>query len=176
MIKIGVVGPESTGKSAISEQLAAHFNTAWAPEFARTYLTHTHGKYEFDTLDIILKGQLEYEAQALQKAQELVFLDTTPLVIKIWSQVVFGRISPAVLEACQKVHYDFLLLMYIDLPWEPDPLREHPDKRHYLFELYHQELLNGNTPFKIITGLQQERFNNALHAVAEFLKLVGKPI
>lgn len=35
--KIAIVGPESTGKSTMSDYLAKHYNTVWVPEFARDY-------------------------------------------------------------------------------------------------------------------------------------------
>ena len=48
--KIVIIGPESTGKSTLCEQLAEHYETAWCPEFAREFL-HTNGTdYEFDDL------------------------------------------------------------------------------------------------------------------------------
>ena len=45
--KIVAVGPESTGKSMLCEQLAKHFNTIWCPEYARAYLTENGIKYKF---------------------------------------------------------------------------------------------------------------------------------
>ena len=38
LIKVVLFGPESTGKTTLSGQLARHYNTVWAPEFAREYL------------------------------------------------------------------------------------------------------------------------------------------
>ena len=38
IIKVVLFGPESTGKTTLSNQLATHYNTVWAPEFAREYL------------------------------------------------------------------------------------------------------------------------------------------
>ena len=48
LIKVAVIGPESTGKSTLCELLALHYNTQWCPEFARAYLL-THGMdYTYD--------------------------------------------------------------------------------------------------------------------------------
>ena len=59
--KVVVIGPESTGKSTLCEQLGQHYGTIWCPEFAREYLL-THGKkYEYDDLLIIAKGQVSLE-------------------------------------------------------------------------------------------------------------------
>lgn len=48
--KIVVIGPESTGKSTLCEQLAAHFNTAWCPEYARAYLNENGKEYSYNDL------------------------------------------------------------------------------------------------------------------------------
>ena len=65
--KIVVIGPESTGKSTLCEQVAQHYGMQWCPEFAREYLL-TNGKaYHYDDLLTIAKGQLALEDEyALQ--------------------------------------------------------------------------------------------------------------
>jgi len=66
--KIAVIGPESTGKSTLCEQLAQHYNTMWCPEFAREYLL-THGMdYDFDDLLYIAKGQIAMEDEYIGMA------------------------------------------------------------------------------------------------------------
>src|SRR4030095_4084581 len=59
--KIVIIGPESTGKSTLCEQLAMHYNTVWCPEFARDYLLAHGTKYSYDDLLSIAKGQIELE-------------------------------------------------------------------------------------------------------------------
>jgi nicotinamide riboside kinase len=61
MKKIAVIGPESTGKSTLSEQLAVHYKTQWVPEYAREYLLQHGNKYTFDDLLIIAKNQFALE-------------------------------------------------------------------------------------------------------------------
>ena len=38
IVKVVLFGPESTGKTTLSKQLSKHYNTVWAPEYAREYL------------------------------------------------------------------------------------------------------------------------------------------
>mgnify|MGYP006388881073 CR=1 FL=1 len=45
MFKIAITGPESTGKTTLSEKLAQHFNTDFVPEYSRTYLENFEGQY-----------------------------------------------------------------------------------------------------------------------------------
>ena len=60
---------------------------------------------------------------------------------------------------------DLYLLTDIDLPWQPDPLREHPDKRQKLFELYRAELKRQGWPYEIVAGKEQARLENAIRII-----------
>jgi hypothetical protein len=59
--KIVVIGPESTGKSALCAQLSAHYQTLWCPEYAREYLLANGIKYTYEDLLTIAKGQIQME-------------------------------------------------------------------------------------------------------------------
>lgn len=61
MKKIVIIGPESTGKSTLCQQLAAYYQTLWVPEFAREYLLTLKKQYTFEDLLIIAKGQTTLE-------------------------------------------------------------------------------------------------------------------
>ncbi len=65
MKKIVVIGPESTGKSILCEQLAAHYNTLWVKEYAREYLLKNGTEYSFENLLDIAKGQVVAEELAI---------------------------------------------------------------------------------------------------------------
>lgn len=68
--KIVVLGPESTGKSTLCEQLAKHYNTINCPEYARQFLTENGVKYNYTDLLTIAKGQLTLEDNLTQQAVE----------------------------------------------------------------------------------------------------------
>jgi len=68
--KIVIIGPESTGKSTLCEQLAVHYRTLWCPEYAREYLL-THGKqYTYDDLLTIARGQIALEDKYVENASK----------------------------------------------------------------------------------------------------------
>ncbi|MEO8765586.1 MAG: ATP-binding protein, partial [Ginsengibacter sp.] len=46
--KYVIIGPESTGKSTLSKQLAKHFHTRWVPEYARDYLEKNGMDYTYE--------------------------------------------------------------------------------------------------------------------------------
>ena len=73
--KIVVIGPESTGKSTLCEQLAEHFNTVWCPEYARAYLNENGKEYSYDDLLKISEGQLILEDALLENVQNNIYKD-----------------------------------------------------------------------------------------------------
>jgi nicotinamide riboside kinase len=171
IIKIGIVGPESTGKSDLATYLANHFNTQFVPEVARDYLNNLGRNYNYDDLLEIAKLQVAAE-EKLSTENNILICDTTLLVIKIWSEVKFQKVDSNIQLEEKNRYYDLYLLTNIDLPWEPDPLREHPDKRQYLFDLYHQQLTEKKCAFEIISGQGKQRNLNALKVLKDYFPIL----
>lgn len=165
--RIAIVGPECTGKTDLARFLADHFKTVWVPEFAREYLENLGRPYEQADLIKIARGQVQRENAIAQHATRFVFCDTTLLVIKIWSEFKYNACDPEILHLMQQQNYDLHLLTDIDLPWEDDPLREHPHKRQELFDLYKAELKKANISFQIIRGEYADRRAAAIAAVEQ---------
>jgi NadR type nicotinamide-nucleotide adenylyltransferase len=170
--KIVIIGPESTGKSTLCEQLAQHFNTSWCPEFARQYLISHGTQYTYDDLLTIAQGQLAAEEQmALQINNGLFFIDTNMYVMKVWCEFVFDKCHPWILEQIVNRPYDLYLLCNTDLPWIKDELREYPDleTRNKLFHYYKDLLVNQATPWVEISGNDENRLVQAITAVNKIL-------
>ena len=165
--RILILGPESTGKSTLAEDLAHHFGEPWVPEFAREYLEKIDRPYRFEDLAEIGKGQLALEDQKAEKAQKFLFCDTDLRVIHIWSEHRFGKTDPWVLEEIQQREYELILLTDTDLPWEPDPLREYPEleMRQYFFEKYRKLAEQSGFPYLIVSGDREKRLKDAVTAV-----------
>src|SRR6476660_2275644 len=91
--KVVIIGPESTGKSTLCQQLAEHYHSSWCAEYARAYLLKHGMNYTYDDLLIIAKGQIKLEEETLQSAgsKSTVFIDTDMYVMKVWCEFVFGK-------------------------------------------------------------------------------------
>jgi NadR type nicotinamide-nucleotide adenylyltransferase len=171
--KIVAIGPESTGKSTLCEQLAEHFGSLWCPEFAREYLLNHGTQYSFEDLLTIAKGQLELEDKYVSKAvttlQKMLFIDTDMYVMKVWAEFVFNRCHRYILEQIVQRKYDLYLLCNTDLPWVKDELREYPDlkTRQKLFYVYKDLLINQEVPWVEIKGNEGMRLQSAIEAVGK---------
>ena len=135
MAKIIVTGPESCGKTTLSQALSNHFRIPFLKEYAREYLQELGRDYSQEDLITIAKKQLEFE-------QDIQLLDTDLITIKIWSNYKYGSCDKWILEQIetQKSEKRFYLLCSPDIPWQADKQRENPNNREELFEIYKQEL------------------------------------
>ncbi|HTS43305.1 MAG TPA: ATP-binding protein [Puia sp.] len=182
--KIVIIGPESTGKSSLCEQLASHYRTIWCPEYAREYLTKNGKHYNFDNLLSIAKGQIELEEKyiSLKKkemdemrnqstANQFLFIDTDMYVMKVWCEFVFDKCHQYILDRIVERKYDLYLLCNTDLPWIADELREYPDlkNREKLFRIYKDIMLNQNTDWIEIKGDYDQRLKIAIEAVNKLI-------
>jgi NadR type nicotinamide-nucleotide adenylyltransferase len=165
--KIVVIGPESTGKSTLSEGLANSLHTVWVPEYARGYLEGLGRDYNETDLLAIAKGQLATEDEQAIKANEYLICDTDLYVVKVWSEAKYGYCHKDILEEIAQRKYDLYLLTYIDVLWTDDPLREHPEphEREYFYKQYAEIVQNSGVPWVDVHGNEQQRLEQSLNAI-----------
>lgn len=169
-LKIVLTGPESTGKSTLTELLAKKFSVPFIPELAREYLNNKHQKYTYDDIVEIAKLQIATERELLKKNCNFIFLDTDLIITKIWFLHCYGKCPNFVDDYLKNESKPaFHLLCYYDLPWEPDPLRENPHIRNILFEKYKKEIENYSFDYSIIKGYGDDRINLAISLVEDYI-------
>lgn len=160
--RIAVIGPESTGKTALAERLAAHYGTEAVPEIARGWIRQLDRPYRQDDLLEICRLQEEAEDQRLAQNPPVLICDTNLTVIRIWSIFKYGTVEPLIEERENGRKYDLILLTDIDLPWITDPLREHPENRKELFSIYYRALMGAGVEFQVVFGSGEDRFRRAI--------------
>jgi NadR type nicotinamide-nucleotide adenylyltransferase len=171
IIKIAIIGPESTGKSILSEQLARHFHTIFVPEFARDYFsTKNIESHTLSDLDIIYQKQLLWENEMAKRANRFLFCDTNLISGKVWADVVFKTAPKFIQENLPLTDHDLHLLCDIDLPWIPDAQRRNEYNRKEILQMHVNELENLRAKFEIIKGVDDNRLKNAISAVEKHFK------
>jgi len=174
LVKIVLFGPESTGKTTISQQLARHYNTVWVPEYARDYLQNKWNNFrktcENDDLIPIAIGQMKMENELSKKADKVLICDTDLLETKVYSQEYYGGyVDPRLDVAAQTNTYDLYLLTYIDTPWEEDDLRDRPELRLEMFQAFENALKTHGKKYIILKGGRKKRFNKAIKAIDKII-------
>lgn len=168
--KIAIVGPESTGKSTISQQLAKHYNVPWVPEYARYYCAALTSDCTLQDEINMFHGQVALEESVLATAEtEFIICDTTFLTVKIWSDEIIGKTPSIVLDALKTRTYDLYILLDIDLPWQEDPLRDFPHLREHFMAIWQKELQALDANYVIAGGIAN-RLQNVIDAIDQFLK------
>jgi len=175
IVKVVLFGPESTGKTTLSQQLARHYNTVWAPEFAREYLQDKWNNYrktcENSDLIPIAIGQMKLENELAKKADKVLICDTDLLETKVYSQEYYGGfVDPKLDEAAKENKYELYLLTYIDTPWEADDLRDRPEQRLEMFRAFEKALKTHHCNYILLIGDKETRFNKAIKAIDKILK------
>lgn len=170
MIKIAIIGPESTGKSTLALQLARHYHTLWVPEYARYYCSHLKTEPVLQDEINMFHGQIALEESLISLAGTLLFCDVTILNVKVFCEEVFNECPSFISEEVKRRHYDLYLLTNYDTPWEEDPLRSFPGQRPYFFQRYKTELEKLQASYQVISGLGTKRLQCAVKAVNDFIK------
>ncbi|WP_127844547.1 AAA family ATPase [Psychroflexus aestuariivivens] len=166
LTKIVLFGPESSGKTSLAKALAESYNTEWVPEFAREYLQKKYDDSaeicEEEDLIPIAIGQMKWENEKSKTAKNLLFCDTNLLQTYVYATVYFEDFKNETLkEYAFKHDYDFYFLTYIDTPWEEDDLRDKPNERIEMFEIFKHFLKANNLPFAVISGSLEQRILKA---------------
>ena len=166
MERIALIGPESTGKTTLSQVLAEHFHYAWTPEYAREYIKQLHRPYTYDDIEQIARHQ---QLQFRQCATDTIF-DTDLIITKVWFDVVYGRHPLWLDNAIKEEGITLYLLCQPDIPWQPDPTRENGHCREQLYQRYKQEVIATGIPYAEIQGILDTRQKNAVEAIMKHLK------
>lgn len=154
VFRVGIIGPESTGKSTLARYLSHKYDGVLVPEYAREYMEERALACAYTEEDVLRIAQHQIaELQELENTHtedKVAFFDTELIITKVWLLHKYGECPAFIEQAIADFPMDVYLLCYPDLPWEPDPVRENPTIREYLFDWYEREIQALNIPYYII--------------------------
>jgi len=174
LVKVVLFGPESTGKTTLSEQLARYYSTLWVPEYARQYLQDKWNEErktcEPQDLLPIAQGQIFLENKLSKKADRLLICDTDLLETKVYSEAYYLGYCDPILERDALLNtYDLYFLTNIDIPWEADDLRDKPLEREKMFAYFKDTLEKYQRPYVLLSGGKKERLAQAVSEIDRLL-------
>ena len=153
MYKIGIIGPESSGKSTLAKYLAKRYGGTLVTEYAREYVERK-GTTEvtWDELCEIARHQIAEQEEANRQTPDICIFDTELIVTKVWFDYAFGQVPEWFNEAIQRYPMDVYLLCKPDIPWKKDSARSNgsDEIRQELYERYEREIEESGVPYYII--------------------------
>ena len=170
LVKIALLGAESTGKTQLSEDLATHLrgqgkSVIVVPEYLREWCVRENRTPRPEEQMPIAQEQ-ERRVDIAAASTDVVISDTTSLMVAIYSAMLFedGSLYRFALE--RQRGYDLTLLTGLDLPWVADGLqRDGPHVREPVDALIRTALARANVPYRVVYGSGKERLLNALAAM-----------
>jgi NadR type nicotinamide-nucleotide adenylyltransferase len=166
--RICVLGAESTGTTTLACALAAHYETAWVPEYGREYCErHWHEGYAWRTEEFthIATEQARREDVAAREANRVLICDTDPLATSVWHERYLRQPSPEVLAIARARRYDLYILTGDDIPFTQDGWRDGEHIRHAMHERFAEILAGWGTPWFEVRGSRADRLAAAVARV-----------
>jgi HTH-type transcriptional repressor of NAD biosynthesis genes len=160
-------GPESTGKSTLARQLAAHFETDFVPEYGRTWCAVRGNDLVRDDLHMIARTQEAMATSLRRRCNRRLIMDTDPLMTSVWSEMLLNERDPWFARWDNPA--DLYLLLDTDLPLIDDGSRMfgRTNMRGRFFDLCRRELEQRGARWSMVSGTGEARLENALIAIAD---------
>ena len=176
-LRVAIVGAESTGKSvlahALADALAREFGLRCAvvDEHLREWCDRQGRTPRADEqMGIALEHARRIAAAAAQPGLDVLLCDTTPLMVAVYSDLLFDdrSVEPVAL-ACHR-GMDITLLTSLDLPWVADGLqRDGPHVRAPVDARVRSRLTAWGTDWAVVAGTGCGRTDQAVDALRPLL-------
>lgn len=174
ILRVCLVGAESTGTTTLAQRLAAHYDTVWVPEYGRDYTEARKvagARYEWKSpefVHIAIKQQ-EHEDLVAKQARRVMFCDTDALATAIWHERYMGSWSFEVEKIAESRQYALYILTQPDIPFVQDRIRDSELLRGWMTDRFRVELTRRDRPWILVKGSLEERLALCLKAVDRLL-------
>ena len=181
--RICIVGAESTGTTTLAQDLAAHYKTAWVPEYGRKYCEELAASgvdlwnYRWQSREFvhIARAQCELEEKLAREANRILICDTDALATGIWHERYLDHRSPEVDEIAISRTYDLYILTDCDIPFVQDGLRDGESIRQWMTSRFENRLTECKKSWMKVSGTPAQRLETSVAKIDRLLIASPEP-
>jgi HTH-type transcriptional repressor of NAD biosynthesis genes len=171
--RIVIMGPESCGKSTLTQDLANHFSTNFVIEYGRL-VYENNGGVIIDDFIPISKGRQDLEDWMIKHSNKLLFCDTEDITTYLFSKMYYPNECHKVEEYFKDVlekkpKYDLYILLKPDCAAIQDGTRQFLDERWQHYEVIKKELIERDCNFVEIGGDWDNRLKESKNLVNDLI-------
>ena len=171
VLRVCLLGAESTGKSTLAAALAEAYETVWVPEYGRVYTEVGRSRdteWRSEEFAHIARVQVWFEDFLAEFARRVLFCDTDAFTTAVFHEAYLG--TPAVgFDAEAGRVYDLYVVCGLDVRWARDEIREFAEARRKHHETYVEHVKASGAPWLIAEGPLAGRVEAVRRAVAALL-------
>jgi NadR type nicotinamide-nucleotide adenylyltransferase len=173
--RVCVLGAESTGKTTLAADIAAHYGVEPVREFGRFYTEAMPEptRYRWQTVDfqIIAQVQARLEDDAARWAKPPLICDTNPFVTAVFHEAYLGSPDPELETMGAERRYDLFLLCDLATPFKQDHtgLRHDGDRRAWMHRRFCKYVQSQDAPVVHVTGDPDGRRDQAIQAIDQLM-------
>ena len=167
IIRVRILGAESTGKTTLAGALAEAYGTVWNPEYGRPYTEIGRDRaapWTSRELGHIARIQCWYEDFLAGLARHVLFCDTDAFTTAVFHEVYLGVPATGFAELVER-SYDLTVVCGLDVPWAHDGIREFEEQRRWMHDRYVEHAAGSGRPWLLVEGPPAQRLAQARSAV-----------
>ena len=170
LFRVCVTGPESTGKTTLSQRLAERLDAEWVPEAARLVAERVARPLVSADVEPIAREHIALAVAAAARARvsgrRSLVLDTDLLSTVVYARHYYGGVERWIVDAERRRRADLYLLCDVDVPWRPDGVRDRPMNRAAMFAEFEGALASRRAEYVVVRGDWPERLEVAQSVLA----------
>lgn len=168
--RIALLGAESTGKSRLAGELAAHLRArgiaaVHVPEVLREWCAR-EGRAPRPEEQIAIAREQERRVDDAATNHAIVIGDTTALMVAVYAGMLYEDGELLRFALARQKTYDATLVTGLDLPWVADGLHRDAASREGTDALVRSLLQRAGIAFQVVYGDGPQRLRSALQALA----------
>ncbi len=169
VLRVCIVGAESTGKTTLAAALAARLETVWNPEYGRVYTEVGRARgAPWDSAEFthIARIHCWYEDFLAGLATRVLVCDTDAFTTALFHEAYLGSPANGFEDEISR-RYDLYVVCGTDVPFTHDGWREFEAQRAWMHERLLQHARESGSLWLLVEGSHEVRLAAAVGAVEQ---------